>query len=77
MFHIVCLYPSIYFYDVTDANMDVLNREDTVRDVLDVLNVHKYNNKVVHNACLALAAMVEPEGMWPYNPRHYNEYNFN
>ena len=35
---------------------------DTVAAILSVLIKHKEHAKVVTNACLALAAMVEPDG---------------
>ncbi len=47
----------------SDENLEIMNDYDCVGILLNALQTHIKEAKVVKNACMALAAMVEPNGM--------------
>ena len=53
---------SIYMVTIPDENMDTITKMDTVATILEAIELHIREAKVVKNACMALAAMVEPDG---------------
>ena len=52
----------VLFVLLSDENLDIINRENVVAVLLESLETHQSNAKVVKNTCMALAAMVEPDG---------------
>ncbi len=54
---------SCLFYTFSDENLEIMNDYDCVGILLNALQTHIKEAKVVKNACMALAAMVEPNGM--------------
>lgn len=52
----------IWILSLTDENLDHLNKLNCVGLVMDAVQTHIKQPKLVKNACMALAAMVEPDG---------------
>ena len=47
----------------TDENLEIMSEQDCVGLLLDAIQKHIKEAKAVKNSCMALAAMVEPNGM--------------
>lgn len=50
------------FHSLPDENLCLMNKLDSVAVLLDAIRNHIRDAKVVKNACMALAAIVEPDG---------------
>ena len=50
------------FLDFTDQNLGAVRKKDGVALILEGLTQHMEHARLVKHACMALAAMVEPDG---------------
>ena len=50
----------------TDENLEIMSEQDCVGLLLDAIQKHIKEAKAVKNSCMALAAMVEPNGIFTF-----------
>jgi len=51
---------------ISDENFDFVGDLNCVGLLINAIDAHAKNPKVVKNACLALASLVEPDGKYLY-----------